>query len=219
MTNEKCYLVGKFARVGLRHAPHRLQRAAVHVVGRDGVLQGVRHRPVAAADDRHPARRLASWSPARTSPSASRSMMQWIWQARDRGASLIVSTRARRRSRVLPTSGCRSARHRCGAAERDAAPGDRGRPGRRGVSGRPYDRLGRRPRGRPGVHARRRRADHRRAGRADRGRRPAVRPRANLADHARARDRAQHPRRRTTAWPASTWRLPGGRSASRAAAR
>ena len=39
-------------------APHRLQRPALHVVGGEGLRQGVRHRPRAAADDRHPAGRL-----------------------------------------------------------------------------------------------------------------------------------------------------------------
>ena len=36
LTNEKAYLLGKFARVALRHRQHRLQRPVLHVLGRGG---------------------------------------------------------------------------------------------------------------------------------------------------------------------------------------
>ncbi len=55
MTNEKCYLMGKFARVGLgtRHIDYngRLCMSSAAVA----YSQRLRHRSVAAADDRHPA--------------------------------------------------------------------------------------------------------------------------------------------------------------------
>ena len=48
LTNEKAYLLGKFVRVALRLAEHRLQRPLLHVVGGGGPEPRVRHRPRAA---------------------------------------------------------------------------------------------------------------------------------------------------------------------------
>ena len=45
LTNEKAYLMGKFARVALRTTQHRLLQAVLHVLGGCGFDQGVRDRP------------------------------------------------------------------------------------------------------------------------------------------------------------------------------
>ena len=44
LTNEKAYLLGKFARVGARHGEHRLQRPVLHVVGGGGASRAFGHR-------------------------------------------------------------------------------------------------------------------------------------------------------------------------------
>ena len=91
LTNEKAYQLGKFARVALGTAEHRLQRPVLHVVGRGGRQPGVRHRPGAAVPagrhrrrPRHPAGRQQPGRDhaavhAAGSPSAAR-----------RGGALIV---------------------------------------------------------------------------------------------------------------------------------
>ena len=77
----------------------------------------------------------------------------------------------------------------------------------------PHQRLGRGARRGRAVSRRSvRRAHLRRAGRAHRRGGAALRPGADLADHARARHRAQHPRRQQRASPASTWRWRAARS-------
>ena len=48
LTNEKAYLLGKFARVALGTPQHRLQRPLLHVERRGRGQPGVRHRPRAA---------------------------------------------------------------------------------------------------------------------------------------------------------------------------
>ena len=45
LTTEKSYLLGKFARVALGHAPHRLQRTALHGLRRGRLQDHVRRRP------------------------------------------------------------------------------------------------------------------------------------------------------------------------------
>ena len=66
LTNEKAYLLGKFARVGARHAEHRLQRPLLHVLGGGRGRRGVRPRSRAAV----PARRHRR-APTPSSSSAS----------------------------------------------------------------------------------------------------------------------------------------------------
>ena len=53
LTNEKAYLMGKFARLARRHAPHRLQRPPLHGRRRRRQPEGVRHRPRRQPVGRH----------------------------------------------------------------------------------------------------------------------------------------------------------------------
>ena len=123
-------------------------------------------------------------------------MMQWIWQARDRGAqpdrrrSARDADRPHRRPLAAGPAGTDMAL--LNAMLRQVI--------HDGLVDEAYladahERLGGGPRRRRAVHAGAGRAHHRRAGRADRGGGAAVRAGADLADHARARHRAQHPRR------------------------
>ncbi len=57
LTNEKAYLLGKFARVALAHLEHRLQRPLLHVLGGRGRDEGVRHRSRPAVSARRHRRR------------------------------------------------------------------------------------------------------------------------------------------------------------------
>ena len=57
LTNEKTYLIGKFARVCLQDRRHRLQRPALHGQRRGRQQEGVRHRPHDQPLVRHPRRR------------------------------------------------------------------------------------------------------------------------------------------------------------------
>ena len=73
LTNEKSYLIGKFARLAAAHRQPRLQRPLLHGVGRRRQQEGARHRP--ATPTRGATSRSPTWcgSPARTSPRRSRS--------------------------------------------------------------------------------------------------------------------------------------------------
>ena len=73
LTNEKSYLIGKFARLALQHRQPRLQRPLLHGVGRRRQQEGARHRPQRRT--RGATSRSPTWcgSPARTSPRRSRS--------------------------------------------------------------------------------------------------------------------------------------------------
>ena len=72
MTNEKCYVMGKFARVGLRtrHVDYNGRLCMSSAAGAYSKAFGIDRG--AAADDRHPARRLHAGRRLATSPSASR---------------------------------------------------------------------------------------------------------------------------------------------------
>ena len=54
LTNEKAYLMGKFARVGRADRQHRLQRPALHGVGGGRVEEDSRHRSQRQPVERHP---------------------------------------------------------------------------------------------------------------------------------------------------------------------
>ena len=73
LTNEKAYLMGKFARVALRTANIDYNGRLCMVSRGRGLEEGVRHRSQRQPVERHPEGRGASSSPARTSPSARRS--------------------------------------------------------------------------------------------------------------------------------------------------
>ncbi len=54
LTNEKAYLMGKFARVAAADRQHRLQRPALHGVGGRRLEEDPRHRPQRQPVERHP---------------------------------------------------------------------------------------------------------------------------------------------------------------------
>jgi assimilatory nitrate reductase catalytic subunit len=89
MTNEKCYLVGKFARVGLgtRHIDYNgrlcMSSAAVAYARAFGLDRAPLPLPDIALSD---CLFIAGSNVAECFPIA----MNWLWQARDRGARLIV---------------------------------------------------------------------------------------------------------------------------------
>ena len=91
LDNEKSYLIGKFARLGARHRQPRLQRPALHGVGRRGQQAGARHRPGVQPLERHPAGRGRVRRPAPTSPSARRSPPARSGGPATTGAKLIVA--------------------------------------------------------------------------------------------------------------------------------
>jgi len=89
MTNEKCYLAGKFARVGLRtrHIDYNgrlcMSSSAVAYARAFGIDRGPLPMPDIALSD---CVFVAGTNIAECFPIA----MQWIWRARDAGARLIV---------------------------------------------------------------------------------------------------------------------------------
>jgi assimilatory nitrate reductase catalytic subunit len=89
MTNEKCYLAGKFARVGLgtRHIDYNgrlcMSSSAVAYAKAFGIDRGPLPMPDIELSD---CIFVAGTNIAECFPIA----MQWIWRARDRGARLIV---------------------------------------------------------------------------------------------------------------------------------
>ena len=92
LTNEKAYLLGKFARVALRHRQHRLQRPVLHVVGaprrRSAAFGLDRGLPFPLEDIPHAdAILLVGGNPAETMPP----LMQYFEaQQRERRHSSIV---------------------------------------------------------------------------------------------------------------------------------
>ena len=101
LTNEKAYALGKFARVVLRHAVHRLQRPVLHVLGR-------RRRPTApsASTAGWPSRwptsgaRMPCSSSARTPPRRCRPSSSTSPGARTRGGLVVVDPRASATARL-----------------------------------------------------------------------------------------------------------------------
>ena len=90
MTNEKCYLMGKFARVGLRtrHVDYNGRLCMSSAAGAYAKAFGIDRSPlpmpdVALADCLF----VVGSNVAECFPV----MTQWLWRARDRGASLIVA--------------------------------------------------------------------------------------------------------------------------------
>lgn len=89
MTNEKCYLAGKFARVGLgtRHIDYNGRLCMSSAASAYSRAFGLDRSPLPMTDFALADCIFISGSNvAECFPVA----MQWIWQARDRGASLIV---------------------------------------------------------------------------------------------------------------------------------
>ncbi len=89
MTNEKCYVAGKFARVGLRtrHIDYNGRLCMSSSAGAYAKAFGVDRGPMPMTD--FPLANcilVAGTNISECFPIA----MQWIWRARDRGASLIV---------------------------------------------------------------------------------------------------------------------------------
>jgi assimilatory nitrate reductase catalytic subunit len=89
MTNEKCYLVGKFARVGLgtRHIDYNGRLCMSSAAMAYSRAFGLDRAPLPMPDiERADCLFIAGSNVAECFPIA----MNWIWKARDRGASLIV---------------------------------------------------------------------------------------------------------------------------------
>jgi assimilatory nitrate reductase catalytic subunit len=89
MTNEKCYLMGKFARVGLgtRHIDYNGRLCMSSAGAAYARAFGVDRAPLPMPDIEHSDCLLVVGSNvAECFPI----MMNWLWKARDRGASLIV---------------------------------------------------------------------------------------------------------------------------------
>jgi assimilatory nitrate reductase catalytic subunit len=89
MTNEKCYLVGKFARValGTRHIDYNGRLCMSSAAMAYARAFGLDRAPLPMTDiPLADCLLIAGANVAETFPVA----MQWLWQARDRGASLIV---------------------------------------------------------------------------------------------------------------------------------
>jgi assimilatory nitrate reductase catalytic subunit len=89
MTNEKCYLMGKFARVGLgtRHIDYNGRLCMSSAGAAYARAFGIDRAPLPMTDILHSDCLLVVGSNvAECFPI----MMNWLWKARDRGASLIV---------------------------------------------------------------------------------------------------------------------------------
>ena len=122
LTNEKAYMLGKFARVALRHPQHRLQRPLLHGVGRGGRHPRLRHRP-------RPAVPAGGHPGSRRDPDRRRQPRRDA--ARDaavsRGAAAARRHADRRRSAPHRDGGhgdaapAAHAGHRCRAGQRPAA--------------------------------------------------------------------------------------------------
>ena len=86
MTNEKCYVMGKFARVGLRtrHVDYNGRLCMSSAAGAYAKALGIDR--AAAADDRHPPLADCLLVVGSNVAECFPVVMQWIWQARDRGA-------------------------------------------------------------------------------------------------------------------------------------
>ncbi len=89
MTNEKCYLAGKFARVGLgtRHIDYNGRLCMSSAAVAYAKAFGADRSPIPLTDvPLADCIFIAGSNPAETFPVA----MQWLWRARDHGARLIV---------------------------------------------------------------------------------------------------------------------------------
>jgi assimilatory nitrate reductase catalytic subunit len=89
MTNEKCYIMGKFARValGTRHVDYNGRLCMSSAAGAYAKALGIDRAPLPMPEVLETSCILVVGSNvAECFPI----MMQWIWQARDRGARLIV---------------------------------------------------------------------------------------------------------------------------------
>ena len=111
LTNEKAYLLGKFARVALGTVEHRLQRAVLHVVGRRGGDHGARHSTAGCRFRSRTSRRptailLAGANIAETMPP----LMQYFEAQRAAAARSSSSIRGGRRRRRGPAGISRSGR-------------------------------------------------------------------------------------------------------------
>ena len=166
LTNEKAYLLGKFARVALRHLADRLQRPLLHELGRGRGQARVRARPRAAV----PARATSAGADcvllvgsnlAETMPP----VMQYLDPAArgrrhaDRRRPAPHADRAPPPTCTCSRSPAPTSRSPTACCTSRSSEGLRRRGVRRGA----HDRLGRRARGRRGVLAGPGRAGHRRA--------------------------------------------------------
>lgn len=89
MTNEKCYIMGKFARVGLqsRHVDYNGRLCMSSAAGAYDKAFGIDRAPLPMTDiPDADAMLVVGSNVAECFPI----VMQWIWKARDRGAKLIV---------------------------------------------------------------------------------------------------------------------------------
>ncbi|HEX5439234.1 MAG TPA: nitrate reductase [Gemmatimonadaceae bacterium] len=90
MTNEKCYLMGKFARValGTRHVDYNGRLCMSSAAGAYEKAFGIDRAPLPMTDfPLADALFVVGSNTAECFPV----MMQWLWKARDRGAKLIVA--------------------------------------------------------------------------------------------------------------------------------
>ena len=199
LTNEKSYLVGKFARLALHTAnlDYNGRYCMVSAGAGNKKALGVDRAPnpwsdIPLADVVW----IAGSNVAETFPITT----SYIWRARDRGAKLIVQdprvVPARPHRRSVPAG---AAGHRLGAVRRRAARADRTRLARPRLHRRPHRSLRRGRRGRrrddTGLGGR----HHRRAGGPHRGGRRAVGHVGDRDDAARPRHRAAHQGRRQRA--------------------
>ena len=230
LTNEKAYLLGKFARVALRtssidyNGRFCMSSAAAAANRAFGIDRGLPFplADIAGAD----VVLLVGSNPADTMPPA----MQYFDAGRGRGARHIVvdPRRTATAARRAPAPAA-AARHRPGAGQRPAAHRDPGGPGRRGLHRRAHHRLRRGAAARSRLLAGPGRADHRRAGGRPARDRARAGHRGHRDDPHRARRRAARQRHRhrpglhqpgARARPARPRRAPAGaRSPGRATAR
>ena len=191
LTNEKAYLLGKFARVALRTAQHRLQRAVLHVVRGRGRHACVRDRPRPAVPGRR--HRPRGGDPAgRRQPGGDDAAADALLPAAARGGRLPdrrrpPAHRDRRRGGAAPAPGARDRRR---ARVRPAARAGARPPGRRRVRARAHGGLRDRARRGGDALAGAGRARDRRAPGRDRGGRAPARPRPQRDDPDGARARA-----------------------------
>ena len=90
MTNEKCYIMGKFARVGLRtrHVDYNGRLCMSSAAGAYDKAFGIDRAPLPMTDiPQTDCLLIVGSNVAECFPV----MTQWLWRARDRGASLIVA--------------------------------------------------------------------------------------------------------------------------------
>ena len=180
-----------------RHRHDRLQRPVLHVVGRDCVQSGLRHRPRAAVPaGRH---RRGRGDPAdRLQPRSNHAARHAVVRCRPggrrhphRGRSPADGNRGRLVDPPLPAAG-----YRPRAGQRSVAPGDQGRPDRLRLHRRSHQRIRCCTSRRGRVLAGPRRADHRRTGGAAPRNRAHPRPSPDGDDPHRPRHRTAQQRHR-----------------------